>query len=1011
MLDTRAATIEDAEVQDESMMSRWTRKLRTSPLPATVLATMLAAAPGCSDPELSEQTFYSQRIAPILQENCVQGTADGLCHVENGQRPGEAMGNLDLSTFESIHRRPELLSAYGSYPEPVMLLKSVKPDDIALVYAGEPTSSEILHAGGGILSLSSEAFIELQQWLRDGATEDGVPPGSIQPVGQGACATALRPDVAPFLATATGPVYDAFVRDVQPILTERCSFGSCHGSSQSDLYLTCGDTPAQLQHNFIVTQSFVADPTDRSELLLRPLSANAGGVNHSGGDVWSSAKDDEFVALREWSAMAGPLTLDDESPGFEYFAERVMPVLLRRGCAMPQCHSPEGFNDYRLRAGSRGFFSPLALRRNYDTTLHEFVALDGADPNQSRILKKNVSTAQGGIQHRAGITLLDQLGADAGGDPSVCPVGEEVQATSYCTVVEWIRREREAAVADGRVTAMADGDTVPVVYVDRPVDADRVVDFATFRGGARLMRTDLAVGSGGRLTPTGAAATEIELSACGSFTDVDVRRPEFSYDATRIVFALRDGEADGLDLYEVNLDGTDCRALTTDGAGSVDGVAIHNFDPVYVPADPELAPSGAIVYASTRAGLSGQANVSPRHRLPASNLWRIATDGTDLGQMTFLNGSELSPAVMHNGQITMTTEKATTGLYQLAGRRINWDLTDYHPLLAQRDTIGFGQATFIREAADRNFVMILSDPAARFSGGALAMFNRSLGPFEISRIGEPGYAPPVTFPDAAAAGAGKGPAAGAYRAPTPAPDGQVLVSYAGGTLDLTDASAAVDYDLVLLDPVSGARAVVAEGAGFQVDAAIGHRRAQRRLFTNIPQLVFGGTTVSDAAGSGEAWAHFPDLPMLATLLGSNQRGGRGLDALVDGDTLAIYRAAAPSPASPGGGGETFESWELIGTHALAADGSAFVRVPAGEPVILELRRGDTPLFTMTEEHQFGPGEQTSLGISRDFFDGVCGGCHGSIEGAELDVVVNPDALTGASVSLSRPEPGAPPSDL
>lgn len=984
------------------MTSRRTRVSRAA------VGIVVFGASACADPELSEQTFYSQRIAPILQENCVRGTADGLCHTESEQKPGEALGNLDLSSFEAIHRRPELLAAYGSYPEPVMLLKAVKPSELTLLYAGEPFPSEIFHAGGGILSLSSEAFIELQQWLRDGATEDGVPVDQTAPAGHGPCSTALRPDVEPFLATATGPAYDAFVADVQPILAERCSFGSCHGSTQSDLYLTCGDTPEQLQHNFIVSQSFVADPTDRSEFLLRPLAVTAGGVNHSGGDIWSSTKDPEFVALREWSEQVGPLTLTGETPAFEYYASHVMPVLLKRGCAMPQCHSPQGFNDFRLRAGSRGFFSPLALRRNYDTTLHEFVSLDAADPNQSRILKKNISTERGGIQHRAGVTLLDQLGGDGGGDPSLCPAGEEDQPTSYCTVVEWIRRERAAAVADGRVTAMADGDTLPVIYVDRPADPDRVIDFATFRGGARLMRTDVTVGPGGRLSAGSGTATEIDLSDCGTFGDIDVRRPEVSYDGTRMVFALRDGEADGLDLFESDLDGANCQQLTTDGEGSADGVPIHNFDPVYVPDDPLRAPGGAVVYASTRPGRSGRANVSPRYRLPASNLWRIAPDGTDLGQMTFLNGSELHPAVMHNGQITMTTEKATADFYQLSGRRINWDLTDYHPLLAQRETVGFGQATFVREAPDRNFVMILSDPAAQFSGGALATFNRSLGPFEASRQNEPGYAPAVVFLDPAAAAAGKGPAAGAYRSPFPAPDGQVLVSYAAGTLDLTNASAAVDYDLVLFDPVTRTRTTIAGGVGFQVDGVIVQARALRRVFVNIPQLVFGGTNVGDAAGPDEAWAHFPDLPMLATLLTTNHRGGRDLDALQGGDTLAVYRAAAPSA---GAAGETFQSWELLGTHALEADGSAFVRVPAGEPLILELRRGDTPLLTMTEEHQFGPGEQTSLGISRDFFDGVCGGCHGSIEGPELDVVVDPDALTGASVSLSRPQPGAMPSDF
>jgi hypothetical protein len=972
-------------------------------------ALLPAVFAGCTDPDLPNQTFYSQRIAPILEENCVRGTADGLCHVESDAKPGEALGNLDLSSFEAVHRRPELLAAYGSYPEPVLLMKSAKPEELTISYASQPFASEVFHAGGGILPTSSQAFVELQQWLRDGATEDGVPPASIPASGSGPCSAALRPDVTPFLGQATGPAFDAFVADVQPILSERCGFGSCHGSTQSDFYVTCGDTPEQLAHNFIVSQSFIADPADRSELLLRPLSVNAGGVNHSGGDIWTSASEAEFSTLRDWAATAGPLVLEGETAEFDYFASHVMPALLRRGCAMPQCHSPQGFNDFRLRAGSRGFFSPLALRRNYDTTLHEFVSLDSPDPNQSRILKKNISAERGGIQHRAGVTLLDVLGADDRGNPAVCPVGEDEQATSYCTVVEWIRRERAAAVARGEVSALAEGDVVPVIYVDRPADADRVIDFATFRPGARLMRVDLTMDAAGRLGGTPSAPVEIDLSGCDAFAELDVRRPEISYDGTRMVFAARGSEADGLDIYESALDGSDCRAVTTDGQGEANGVAIHNFDPVYAPPDPALAPSGAIVFASTRAGRSGQANVSPLHRLPASNLWRVAGDGGAPEQMTFLNGSELRPAMMHNGQVTMTTEKATESFYQLAGRRINWDLTDYHPLLAQRDTIGFGQATFVREAADRNFVMILSDPAARFSGGALVSFNRSLGPFEASRIDEPGYAPALVFLDPAAAAAGTGPGNGAYRSPFPAPGGQVLVSYAAGNLDLTQPDAAVDYDLVLLDTVTGARTPVATGAGFQVDGVVAFARPTGRLFVNVPQLVFGGTNVGDLAGPDEAWAHFPDLPMLATLLTDNRRGGRDLDALAEGDTLAVYRAAPP-PAGAGGG-TAYQSWELLGTHALADDGSAFVRVPAGVPVVLELRRGDTPLLTMTEEHQFGPGEQTSLGISRDFFDGVCGGCHGSIEGAELDVVVDPDALTGASVSLSRPRPGASPNDL
>ena len=104
--------------------------------------------------------------------------------------------------------------------------------------------------------------------------------------------------------------------------------------------------------------------------------------------------------------------------------------------------------------------------------------------------------------------------------------------------------------------------------------------------------------------------------------------------------------------------------------------------------------------------------------------------------------------------MTMTTEKASDGFYQLSGRRINWDLTDYHPLLAQRKespyvdgdimakktSIGYSSATDVREGSDGNFLMILSDvnqatgaPMTPGAQGALATFNRSVGTFEAGR--------------------------------------------------------------------------------------------------------------------------------------------------------------------------------------------------------------------------------------------------------------------------------------
>ena len=47
------------------------------------------------------------------------------------------------------------------------------------------------------------------------------------------------------------------------------------------------------------------------------------------------------------------------------------------------------------------------------------------------------------------------------------------------------------------------------------------------------------------------------------------------------------------------------------------------------------------------------------------------------------------------------------------------------------------------------------------------------------------------------------------------------------------------------------------------------------------------------------------------------------------------------------------------------------------------------------------GEYISPGPPRAVFNNICGGCHGSLSGSDLDIAVNADALTSASVSLSR----------
>src|SRR5207248_1911924 len=99
----------------------------------------------------------------------------------------------------------------------------------------------------------------------------------------------------------------------------------------------------------------------------------------------------------------------------------------------------------------------------------------------------------------------------------------------------------------------------------------------------------------------------------------------------------------------------------------------------------------------------------------------------------------------------------------------------------------------------------------------------------------------------------------------------------------------------------------------------------------------------------------------------------------------------------------------LGRVSLADDGSVRVALPSTTGLVLEHQDGDgNAIATMGEEHQFGPGEQISMGVSHKLFDGICGGCHGSISAREVDIAVTPDALTSASASISQTQSPATP---
>ena len=663
---------------------------------------------GCSDDGPPGTTFYDREIQPILTQSC-SGNVSGCHRVDETDPLKFAAGNLDLTSFENVSKRRDLLRPFGPYPVPLMLVKAVgRNGDLKVNYRGTELPLEIPHAGGNLIEVGSEAYQILLGWMENGATESGLPPIEEPESGAGNCSTTLPSgfDPAPYSGHAE---FGSFKDTVQPVLNS-CNSGNCHGAPQADFYIACGTDDEQVAFNFSQVWAFVDSPVEQSQVLQVPLAVSAGGFFHSGGDHFESKNSSDFKALREWAEKVGPIEFGAGDAGRKFFADNVQPLLLTRGCSFEACHSPSATNDLKLRSGSRGFFSPIALERNYDLLKREFLAFEVPDVRRGRAAAKGLVTANGGIAHRGGPVFETPGNTDR---PPDCPPFDAGTASAICTVQEWVRLERGDMILRGEVSPLGEGANVPIVYVERELThVATPLEFDTYQPNSDLLVRQATLDRNGTFTAATVGAPTSLLDNCpgaGDRTVVDVRSPDVHRDGNRVAFAMRTSAGDPLGVYVVELDGANCQRVTPAVADQA-GLKIHNFDPAWAPVGDH------IVFASTR-GESGP-TVTRQLFLPQADIWRMTADGGNLERVTFLTNSELSPQFMREGRIIMTTEKISEDFYQLAGRRINWDLTDYHPLLGQRaqstfgeatdhtavrDSIGYAQVTEIREGFDGNF--------------------------------------------------------------------------------------------------------------------------------------------------------------------------------------------------------------------------------------------------------------------------------------------------------------------
>jgi hypothetical protein len=160
-----------------------------------------------------------------------------------------------------------------------------------------------------------------------------------------------------------------------------------------------GWTTAQSRKNFDVVTKLVntADP-ERSRLLLKPLTPEAGGMAHTGGTYWSSRDNPEYQAILKWiKSLPANRYVAAAEPAldFEFFRSCVQRVFAnpREGhIRCTNCHSA-GLIGFAPEPQSGSTWSDAEAKRAFQTISRLVIP---GNPEQSRVLLKPLHPDGGG---------------------------------------------------------------------------------------------------------------------------------------------------------------------------------------------------------------------------------------------------------------------------------------------------------------------------------------------------------------------------------------------------------------------------------------------------------------------------------------------------------------------------------------------------------------------------------------------------------------------------------------
>ena len=117
---------------------------------ACVMGLLVAGCVEATPSETSQRSYFESNVQPILIFSC----AHSGCH-GNGNGTESRFVAFDVYSYDSLASRFDLLEPGKPYPRLLTKAAGIEP-----------------HSAGQLLDVSSEAFLVLQAWLENGATDE-----------------------------------------------------------------------------------------------------------------------------------------------------------------------------------------------------------------------------------------------------------------------------------------------------------------------------------------------------------------------------------------------------------------------------------------------------------------------------------------------------------------------------------------------------------------------------------------------------------------------------------------------------------------------------------------------------------------------------------------------------------------------------------------------------------------------------------------------------------------------